>query len=148
MNTHPYLRAYMAGTFVPTIVVMLAVCSFAFVRYVCGVVPAFPVERFMIFPLAFVPSLWGVWNLLYVALKRRLPIGVHGTLLVVLLAPLGLTVGRLIGLYSLHANGFVSPQGAQLPYTVVVIGAAGGLIIYYLMWKYVVGFLNRMLGIA
>ncbi len=148
MNTHPYLRAYMAGTFVPTIVVMLFTCGFVIAQYVCGVHPGFPLERFLIFPLAFVPNIWGAWNLFYVSLKRRLPLGVHGALLVLILAPLGFTVGNLLSFVSLQAHGILLPEGILLPFAVIAIGVPCGFIVYYLVWKYVVGFLNNVLGIA
>ena len=65
MNQHPYLRAFMAGIFVPTLVILLACVAFTVARYVCDV--PVPIERVIVFPLTIVPNLWGVWNILYVA---------------------------------------------------------------------------------
>ena len=66
MNQHPYLRAYMAGIVVPTLVLLVAVTVFTFARYVCNV--PVPIERVIVFPLAIVPNLWGLWNIIYIAL--------------------------------------------------------------------------------
>ena len=54
MNTHPYLRAYMAGIFVPTLVLPLLLTVFIVVRLVLQV--PVPIEQAMIFPMAVVPS--------------------------------------------------------------------------------------------
>src|SRR6185369_8712553 len=81
MNRHPYLRAYMAGIFVPTLVVLVGVTVFTIARYEYHF--SVPVERLMIFPMAIVPNLWGLWNMLFVASHPRthLSIGFHGALL-------------------------------------------------------------------
>ena len=89
MRPHPYLRAYMAGILVPTLflIVILAVLTFyRFYLYlevpsqfILGL-PARPLERAIVFPMAVVPNLWGVWNMVHLATKSRthLPIGPHG----------------------------------------------------------------------
>src|SRR5271169_2109677 len=86
MDQHKYLRAYMAGIVVPTIVLVIGVTAFCIARYVYDL--PVPIERLMIFPMAAVPNLWGLWNVLYVALRPRWqhPIGLHGALLPFLLA--------------------------------------------------------------
>jgi hypothetical protein len=136
MNRHPYLRAYMAGIVVPTLVVLLGVTAFSIARYAYNF-PA-PIERVMIFPMSVVPNLWGVWNMFFLASYSRthLSIGVHGALLPLLLGPLGLVLMR--------ALDFQIPQFLSiLPILAVV-----ALVAYYLVWKYVVSFLNGVLGIA
>ena len=65
MNSHPYLRAYLAGIFVPTLVLPLILAGFITVRLVLAL--PVPIERFVIFPMAVVPSLFGLWNMLYLA---------------------------------------------------------------------------------
>ena len=78
MNQHKYLRAYMAGIVVPTIVLLIGVTAFCIARYAYGF--SMQLERVMIFPMAVVPPLWGLWNMLYIASHSRthLPIGFHG----------------------------------------------------------------------
>ena len=80
MNQHKYLRAYMAGIVVPTIVLLLGVTAFCIGRYVYDF--SVPLERLMIFPMAVVPNLWGLWNMLFLASHSRthLSIGIHGAI--------------------------------------------------------------------
>ncbi|MGC0774863.1 MAG: hypothetical protein WB543_18150 [Candidatus Acidiferrum sp.] len=137
MNQHRYLRAYMAGIVVPTIVLLIGVTAFCIARYVYDF-PA-PIERIMIFPMAVVPNLWGLWNILFVASHQRthLSIGLHGALLPFLLGPLGILLTRTLDfqlpIFSLH---------------VFPILAIVALAVYYLVWKYVVAFLNRVVSLA
>src|SRR5437879_3616269 len=95
MNSHPYLRAYMAGIAVPTPLLLVALTLFSIARFVYDV--PIPVERVIIFPMAIVPNLFGVWNMLYLASRERthLPLGVHGAILPFILAPAGFLLGRL-----------------------------------------------------
>jgi hypothetical protein len=134
MNNHPYLRAYMAGITVPTIFLLVILTVFCIARFVYNV--PIPIERVIMFPMAIVPNLWGVWNMLYLWLdRRRLPIGLHGALLVFLLFPVGVTIATKLGFL----------QVIPIPiWTVPPIG----FIIYYLAFKYLVGFFNEVLGIA
>jgi hypothetical protein len=137
MNQHPYLRAYMAGIVVPTIVVLFGVTVFSIARYVYH----WPValERVMIFPMAVVPNLWGLWNMLFVGSHSRthLSIGIHGAILPLILGPLGML---LTGALDFQIPGF---SWSILP--VLGIVALTG---YYLVWKYVIHFFNALLGIA
>lgn len=137
MNPHKYLRAYMAGLVVPTLVLPVIVLAFVMERYVFG--DMLPIERFMIFPLALVPLLWGFWNMLYLASRARthLSIGIHGAILPFLLGPLGLLLTLAL---HFQIPGFASH--------IFPIAAPVALIMYYLLWKYVVHFLNGVLGIA
>ncbi len=133
MNQHPYLRAYMAGIVVPTLLLLLAMAGFTVARYVCNV--PLPIERLIVFPLTAVPNLWGLWNIIYVALasRRHLSIGLFGALLPFLLAPGGWAVAHLVG--------FPLPRVVPLLFPV-------GVLIYYLAWKYIVARLNAIIGIA
>ena len=72
MNQHPYLRAYMAGIVAPTIFLLVAATAFTIARYVYNF--PVPVERVIVFPMAVVPNIWGLWNVLYVAWRPRLQI--------------------------------------------------------------------------
>jgi hypothetical protein len=137
MNQHRYLRAYMAGITVPTIFLLFAVTVFCIARYVYNF-PA-PIERVMVFPMAVVPNLWGLWNMLFVALPagKRLAIGFHGALLPLILGPLGMLLTRTLD--------FQLPTFSSNIFPVVAVGV---LTAYYLVWKYVVGSLNQVLAIA
>jgi len=137
MNQHTYLRAYMAGITVPTIFLLVVATVFTILRYVFDV--PVPVERVIVFPMAVVPNAWGLWNILFVALRSRwqLSLGLHGALLPILLAPLGIVVASLLNFpipkFAAHALPIAGPVA---------------LIVYYFAWKYLVGFLNRVQEIA
>jgi hypothetical protein len=148
MNTHPYLRAYMAGIVVPTIVLLLLLSGFVIARFVCQI--PIPIERAIIFPMGIVPSAFGLWNILYLWLRPRgyLPIGFHGALLPCLLAPGGYFLGRTLGILSAASGGINYFQAVTIPYSFFVVGFSVGLIAYYLIWKYLIGFFNQVLGIT
>ena len=148
MNTHPYLRAYMAGIVFPTLVLLVVLTAFCLVRFVFQV--PVPLERIIIFPMALVPNLFGLWNMFYLWLRprRHLPIGIHGALLPFLLAPLGLALASALGFITLGSSGVVCFEQHIVPYQYVAFAFAMGLIIYYLAWKYLVAFFNQVLGIA
>jgi len=137
MNRHPYLRAYLAGICVPTIFLLVVATGFTFLRYVFNF--SLPIERVIVFPMAVVPNLWGLWNILFLASHERLhlSLGLHGVFLPLLIAPLGLLAAGLlnfsIGAFALHVLPFAAPVA---------------LIVYYLAWKYLVGALNAELGIG
>lgn len=137
MNKHPYLRAYMAGIAIPTVFLLFVMTAYTIDRYVYDI--AIPIERVIVFPMAAIPNAWGLWNVIYVAFlqKRQVPLGLFGVALPLLLVPGGYLVTRLLNFaipeFVLHALPFALPIA---------------LIVYYLAWKYFVGFLNAELGIA
>ena len=134
MSKHPYLRAYLAGIAVPTMLMLVVLIVFVVARFVYNAPIA--IERLLVFPMAVVPNLWGVWNMLYVRLdSRRLPLGIHGAALVLLLAPLGGALAKALDIW------IVTPG-------LVLTVAPVGMIIYYLVWKHIVGFFNQLLGIG
>ena len=137
MNQHTYLRAYMAGIVVPTIFLLVVATVFTIGRYVYNV--PVPIERVIVFPMAVVPNIWGLWNILFIALRTRLQLslGLFGALLPFLLAPLGIVVASLLN--------FPIPAFAA---HVFPIAAPVGLIVYCLAWKYLVGFLNRVVQLG
>ncbi len=148
MKTHPFLRAYMAGVVVPSVGLLVAMTVFCVARLIYRI--PIPIERVIIFPMALAPNLFGVWNMLYVWLRprRHLPIGFHGALLPFVLAPLGVTMATALGFLAVTARGVVWFQAITVPYPFVATGFLCGLIFYYLVWKYLVGFFNELLGIA
>ena len=148
MNTHPYLRAYLAGIFIPTLVLPLLLTVFIVVRIVLKV--PVPIEQAIIFPMAIVPLLWGLWNMLWLCSHERthLPIGLHGAALPLVLMPLGATAAICLGVLKLGAFGAIWFQACEIPYALIAPCFLAALVGYYLVWKYIVGFLNRVLGIA
>ena len=135
----------MAGITVPTIVLLLIMTADAVHRSYGGDatttilgVQVMRLERALIFPMAFVPNLWGLWNTIYLAVHRRQPswpLGLHGALLVLFLAPAGATLLRALDVISIDVMA-IAPL---IPFIMAV---------YYLVWKFVVGSLNREMGIA
>ena len=146
MNTHPYLRAYMAGISVPTPLLLGVLTAFSIARF--GYHVPVPVERVIIFPMAIVPNLFGVWNLLYVASRSRLPLGVHGAILPFILAPTGFLIAHSLGFLKLTGDGFSYFDVVEIPYAHVALVFPVVVIVYYLVWKYLIGFFNQLAGIA
>ena len=148
MNNHTYLRAYIAGVFIPTLFLPLMLTAFVVLRLVLQV--PIPIERGLVFPMALVPAGWGLWNMLWLASHERthLAVGVHGAALPFLLLPCGAVVARCLGVLQLGATGVTWFQACSVPYALIAVGFLFGVAAYYLIWKYIVGFVNRMLGIA
>ena len=144
MRPHPYLRAYMAGIVVPTLFLLLATTVYAVHRFYLEVpsqfvfgLPARPLERMIMFPMAVVPNLWGLWNMLYLRVRRgiRISLAAFGAILPMLLVPFVLTLGMVFEVFYIQ-------WGFALPAIPV------GMALYYLVWKFAVGFLNQEMGIA
>jgi hypothetical protein len=148
MNTHPYLRAYMAGLVVPSLGLLVALTVFIVTRLV-GHVPI-PIERVIIFPMALVPNAFGIWNMVYVwsRPRRHLPIGFHGALLPVLMVVMGAVAAVFGGFLTVGTHGVTWFHAISVPYFLIVPWFLASVVVYYLAWKYVVGFLNQVLGIA
>jgi hypothetical protein len=147
MNTHPYLRAFLAGVFVPTIILPGMLLLFLLVHYAMR--PSFPVERGLVFPLALIPVTWGLWNVLWKAshASTHLSLGAHGAILPLLLLPAGTVIGTALGILQLGATRVTWFHAVQIPYAAIALLFAAVLAAYYLVWKYVVGFVNRTLEI-
>ena len=145
---HSYLRAYMAGISVPTPFLLVPLTLFFIARFVYDI-PG-PVERVIIFPMAIIPNLFGVWNMLYLASRShtRLPLGIHGAILPFIIAPAGFLLARGLGFLHTTGYGFTYFAVVQIHYKSVAIVFPVALIVYYLLWKYLIGFFNRVAGIA
>jgi hypothetical protein len=133
MRSHAYARAYMAGVAIPSV----AVCLIGLVvgaHFFARIEPS--LQRALVFPIVSNPPIWGVWNVLWVALgrERRLHIGWHGVVLSCVLIGAGAMAAPRLGLL------FVTPLSAlaMLPPTGCV---------YYVIWRYGVAFLNRVVGL-
>jgi len=148
MKMHPYLRAFLAGAFVPTLVLPVLLTVFIIVRLVlqCQV----PIERGMVFPMALVPSIFGLWNMLWLKSHgtTHMPLGLHGALLPLIGAPVGASVASLLGVLALEPSGVRWFDVLHVPYALVACVFCAAMAGYYLVWKYVVGFVNRTLEIA
>jgi hypothetical protein len=137
VKQHPYVRAYLAGIAVPTVFLLAAMTAYTIIRYVYAV--PIPLERIIVFPMAVVPNAWGLWNVLYVAFaeRRHVPLGLFGGALPLLLLPCAYIVTRLVDVsmtgFVLHGIAFAIPVA---------------FVLYYLVWKHLVGFLNAELGIS
>ncbi len=148
MKTHPYVRAYMAGIVVPTLFLLVVVSGYALARFAWGV--PVPIERVIVFPMAAVPNLWGVWNIFYAKLRggRHLPIGLHGAALPLIIAPLGYLLARGLGVLAPAQGGLVYFNAFRVGYGLLALAVGVALVIYYLVWKYFVNFFNELMGIA
>jgi hypothetical protein len=144
MRPHPFLRAYMAGIMVPTLFLLVVMSVFAYHRYYFEVpnqfvvpLPGRPLERALVFPMAVVPNVWGLWNVLHLVLRSRLrlSIGLHGALLPLFLMPAGVFLARVLDVFTI-----------QWQFAIPMVPIA--MTIYYLAWKYLVGFFNEELAIA
>jgi hypothetical protein len=144
MRPHPYLRAYMAGIVVPTVALIAIMVVYVSQRYYFEVssqfvipLPSEPLDRAIVFPLAVVPNVWGAWNMLHLALRRRTrwSLGVHGALLPLVLMPGGVALARSLDVFAIQWQ-FALPM--------IPVGMA----IYYLAWKYLVSFLNAEVGVG
>jgi hypothetical protein len=135
MNSHPYLKTYMAGVLLPCWLLLVGLVLFVVSRTVFDR-PDYPLEQVLVYPVAVVPNLWGLWNVLYLALAldRRIPLGLWGALLPLVLVPGALFLERALG---------VSLFSTREALTVLPIAIA----LYYLVWKHVVGFFNKVVGV-
>lgn len=131
---HPYLRAYMSGIALPTMVLPVVVLGLSLYQ---STDHPFHIQDVLIFPIGLVPNAWGLWNMLYVWLRgrREIPTGPYGAALVLLLAPAAFGIQVALG------------KMLWTP-TLVAIGLPMTLAVYYLAWKYVVGRFNDLLGIG
>ena len=148
MNQHPYLRAYMAGISAPTPFLVVALTLFGWARFVYNV--PVPIERIVIFPMAIIPNLFGVWNMLYLASRPHapLPLGIHGAILPFILAPAGFLLGRSLGFLHLAGHSVVYFGIVNIDFAHIAIIFSIGVVIYYLVWKYLIGFFNEVVGIG
>jgi hypothetical protein len=132
VRAHRYVRAYLAGIAIPTVVVCVA--GTIAVIFFDELEPS--VQRALILPIAINPVIWGCWNVVWASLgpPRRAQIGWHGAVLAVLLTGLGLLLAP-----GLSVSGVTPRRGAAV---LVPTGFA-----YYILWRYGVSFLNSLVGV-
>jgi hypothetical protein len=148
MKSHPYLRAFLAGILVPTLVLPILLIAFVILRL--GMKISFPIERGLVFPMALVPALWGAWSMLWQWSRERthLPLELHGALLPLLMVPMGGLIATQVGVLALAATSVTWFNAITVPYALIALFLAVAMVAYYLAWKYVVGYVNQVLGIA
>ena len=148
MNQHPYLRAYMAGIAVPTAILLVWLTGYCVLRFAYN--ESAPIERALVFPMAVVPNVFGAWNMLFVKLHQlwRVPIGLHGAALPLFLGPIAAVFNIGMGFARVTDRGVVLLDVLRLPWWYVVLIPFLAIALYYLIWKYLVGFLNKLLGIG
>jgi hypothetical protein len=148
MNTHRYARAYMAGVAVPTMFLLVILAGFVVSRLILRI--PVPLERIIVFPMAVVPNVFGLWNMLYVKLRenRHISIGGFGALLPFVMAPLGGALACLLGFLTATSSGLEYFDTVRVGYGLLVTGFCVVIVIYYLGWKHLVNFFNGVVGIA
>src|SRR5215210_4709035 len=93
---YPSLRAFMAGITLPTMVIPLVI---VLVSMDHSTVRPFHLEDVVFFPVGLVPTAWGLWNMLYMRLRRRgnIPIGLFGMALLLPLVPVAYAIQLALG---------------------------------------------------
>jgi hypothetical protein len=138
----------MAGISAPTPFLLVVLTLFGLARFVYNV--PVPIERIVIFPMAIIPNLFGVWNMLYLASgpHGRLPLGIHGAILPFILAPAGFLLGRSLGFLHFAGHSIVYFGIVKLDFAHIAVIFPMVVIIYYLVWKYLVVFFNEVVGVG
>jgi hypothetical protein len=131
---HPYLRAYMAGVALPTMLMPIVIVG---LRLMHPADHGFAVEELLVFPIGLAPNAWGLWNVLYVWLTRhrRIPQGLFGAGLVLVIFPGALAIQMTLDKFLWTRE-------------LVAVGLPLTLGVYYLAWKHVVAWFNELLGIG
>src|SRR5260370_17387591 len=103
----------MAGIAVPSLFLLVIMTVYACCRFYFEVpsqfiveMPARPLERGLVFPMAVVPNIWGFWNMLHLAMRShvRLSLGFHGALLPLLLFPGGIALARAPDVFTIPCH--------------------------------------------
>jgi hypothetical protein len=138
----------MAGILAPSLGLLIALMVFILTRLVFHI--PIPIERVIIFPMALVPNAFGIRNVIYIwsGPRRHLPIGFHGALLPVIMVPLGALAAVCGGYLRVGPQGFTWFRAISVPYSVLIPWFIAAVAVYYLLWKYLVRFLNQVLGLA
>lgn len=141
MVRNPYLRAYMAGITLPTVFLLVLFSLEQLVFH--GPVA---MERAMTFPLAFAPNAFGLWNMLFLKLHPhwRHPIGLHGAALPFVIAPVGFVFAISHGFVRIADGALIYFDMIRIPYWHLAFAPFIAITTYYLIWKYVVGYLNSV----
>ena len=77
-----------------------------------------------------------------------MPLGIHGAILPFILAPLGFFLARALGFLKVTSYGLIYFDVVKIHYVHLAMVFLAMLVVYYLVWKYLVGFFNRVAGIT
>jgi hypothetical protein len=77
-----------------------------------------------------------------------LPLGIHGAILPFLLAPAGFLLARNLGFLQTTGDSLVYFGVFEVHYAYAALAFSTGVIVYYLVWKYLVGFFNQVAGVT
>lgn len=131
-NYMRFLKAFIAGLVFPA--VLLPIQLFLWYAYGDTVLLSQPI-------LLLLPIAWGLWNVLYFAVfKYILPFGMNEKLIVT-----GFVLGLLLAIYGvfvLNLPGLVGVP-SYLRFLPLILAP----IIYAVIWRYVVKFLNEVVGL-
>ena len=121
--------------------------AFTLARFVFEV--PVPIERVIVFPMALIPNLFGVWNMLYVGLRShsRLVDRRAWCTAAVCPHPVGPHTGHRTRIVQIDQDGVEAFQAVRLPFSTGVFVLPVVVVVSYLVWKYIVGFLNDLVGI-
>jgi hypothetical protein len=64
------------------------------------------------------------------------------------LLPTGAVLAKCLGVITLGSHSTTWFQAVEIPYALIACGFVFALVMYYLVWKYIIGYVNRVLGIA
>src|SRR5215813_2086571 len=137
----------MAGIAFPTAFLLIGLTIFCILRF--GLKVPAPIEQLIVFPMAVVPNVFGAWNMLFLKLHEhwRVPIGLHGAALPFFLGPIGATFAIAVGFLRITERGLQYFGIFTIPYWYLPLAPFLAIAAYYLIWKYIVGSLNKLLGI-
>jgi len=131
---HPSLRAYMAGVAFPTMIIPFVILLVSMDH---STVRPFHLQDVVFFPVGLVPTAWGLWNVLYVRLRRQanMPIGLFGMALLLPLGSAGYAIQLALG------KMLWTPE-------LLMFGLPLAIALYYLAWKHIVHRLNELVGLG
>jgi len=72
----------------------------------------------------------------------------HWAILPFVMAPIAFTLAHGFGFVTVSAKGLVWFGMVEENYAEIAFGICVAVCVYYLVWKYIVDFFNRTLGIA
>lgn len=136
MTLKKFVKAFIAGMALPAIFLPLAYTILYF--YVHG---PFAAHALQFIPM-FLPLAWGLANAIYIKLQEESsPKGVNSGLIVT-----GACLGFLVavfGVFIIHVPSMVFGHASSLQYLPLVLVP----IIYAILWRYVVKWINKLLGV-
>jgi hypothetical protein len=118
MNSHRYLRAYMAGSAVPTMMLLVVLSGFLIARYTFQI-PYSHRARHRVSDGAGAESLWASWNMFFFVAAAA-PASADRAFMArscpFILAPAGLALAACLGFLSANAGGLVWFHEVAIPY--------------------------------